>query len=443
MEQDLDVNSTDRRSVSVLQLPDESPVEGGRLRLRTLVLLRWIAIAGQTVAIVVVKFGLEYELPLALCLTVIGVSAASNMLLTLGRPPRTRLGSRDAAMLLGFDVIQLAVLLFLTGGLANPFAVLILAPVTVSATILSRRTTVVLLLLVFACVTLLAFQHWPLPWQPGALDLPFAYLLGIWTALSVAAVFVSIYVWSVAEEARRMSNALAETQASLAREQRVSALGGLAAAAAHELGSPLATIAVVAKELSLEVSADSPLAEDIALLLGQSDRCREILKSLTQRPGLQHGELDVSRLTLTSLAETAAAAHRDERVVLALRRADEASGDEPSVPGGPGVVHGVGNLIQNAVQFARTRVDIEVTWDAAGARIVISDDGPGFPSPLLTALGEPYVSGRESDSRHMGLGIFIALTLLERTGASLVFANRGGAEVSITWPCVGDRDSMS
>ncbi len=437
------MNSTDRRLMSIVQLPSELPVEGGRLRLRTLVLLRWIAIAGQTAAIVVVKFGLGYELPLALCLTVIGVSAASNMLLTLGCPPRTRLGNRDAALLLGFDVSQLAVMLFLTGGLANPFAVLILAPVTVSATILTRRTTVALLLLAVACVTLLAFQHWPLPWQPNALELPFAYLLGIWTALLVAAVFVSIYVWSVAEEARRMSNALAETQVSLAREQRVSALGGLAAAAAHELGSPLGTIAVVAKELSLEVPAASPFAEDITLILKQSDRCREILKSLTQRSGLQHGELDVSRLTLTSLAETAAAAHRDERVALALRRADESTGEEPLVPGGPSVVHGVSNLIQNAFQFARARVDIEVAWDDAGARMVISDDGPGFPGSLLTSLGEPYVSGRESDSDHMGLGIFIALTLLEHTGASVVFANRGGAEVSITWPQVSDRVSKT
>ena len=438
------MDADDDRSLSAAQSPGELPVEGGRLRLRTLVLVRWIAIAGQSTAIVVVNFGLGYALPLALCLTVIGVSAATNLLLTFGRPPRTRLGNRDAALLLGFDVVQLAVLLFLTGGLANPFAVLILAPVTVSATILSRRTTVLLLLLAFACVTLLAFQHWPLPWQPRAIDLPFAYLVGIWTALSVTAVFASIYVWSVAEEARRMSNALAETQASLAREQRVSALGGLAAAAAHELGSPLATIAVVAKELSLEVPAGSPLAEDVALLLSQSDRCREILTSLAQRPNLQRGEIDVSRLTLSALAETAAAPHRDAGVALVIRRADGATGDEPLVPGGPGVVHGVGNLIQNAVQFARRRVEIEVTWDQAGARMVISDDGPGFPSALLTSLGEPYVSGREkSDSGHMGLGIFIALTLLERVGASLVFANRGGAEVSITWPHTSDRESMS
>ena len=362
------------------------------------------------------------------------MSALSNLLLTFGRPHRTRLGNRDAALLLGFDVIQLAVLLFLTGGLANPFAVLILAPVTVSATILSRGTTVILLLLAFVCITILAFEHWPLPWQQGGLDLPFTYLLGIWTALSVAAVFVSNYVWSVAEEARRMSNALAETQASLAREQRVSALGGLAAAAAHELGSPLATIAVVAKELSLEVPADSPLAEDVALLLGQSDRCREILKSLAQRPGLQPGDDDVSRLTLTSLAETAASAHRDDRVALEIRRAENISDDEPLVQAGPDVVHGVGNLIQNAVQFAQTRVDIELSWDHAGARMVINDDGPGFAGPLLTTLGEPYISGRTNDSGHMGLGIFIAHTLLERTGASLMFANRLGAEVSITWP---------
>ncbi len=412
--------------------------DGSRLRLHTLILVRWIAVVGQSVAILVVHFGLGYKLPLALSLVVIGLLAISNIFLSLARPARTRLGNRDGALLLGFDVIQLAALLYLTGGLANPFAILILAPVSVSATILSRGTTVLLLLLAVSCVTVLAFYHRLLPWGPGGFELPFTYLLGIWTALSVAAVFVSLYVWSVAEEARRMSNALVEAQVSLAREQRVSALGGLAAAAAHELGSPLATIAVIAKELSREVRPESDLADDVALLLGQSERCRDILASLSQRSSIRDGDDRRSSLALTSLVSEAADLHDDSRVIVEVRTAENFHEVEPLMQYGPEVLHGIGNLIQNAVQFAHTTVNIWVEWDNTVAQIVISDDGPGFPGSVLSSLGEPYVSGRPNDSSHMGLGIFIARTLLERTGASLSFANGIGAEVSITWQREGD-----
>lgn len=424
-----------RRQPPLAVAHPRSVIGGGRLRLRTLVLIRWIAAGGQTATVLAVHFGLGFELPLLPCMAAIAMSAISNLVLMQRVPGRARLGTRDAAILLGFDVVQLGVLLFLTGGLQNPFTVLISAPVIISATILSRDATIALTLLALAAITVLAFVHRPLPWGPESLVLPLRYTLGIWTALSVSTVFMATYVWSVAEEARRMSDALAETQASLAREQRLSALGGLAAAAAHELGSPLATIAVVARELSREVPPDSPIAEDVALLQSQSDRCAKILTSIARRPEAAGGQ-PFERMPLSALLEDVARPYRTERVrieVLVERR-DDPQDEEPEVARSPAVLHGLGNLIQNAAQFAASRVLLTIHLAAEKVSIAIADDGPGFPAPVLLSIGEPYISTRAGDGEHMGLGVFIAHTLLERTGASLKFRNRGGAEVIVTWP---------
>lgn len=259
----------------------------GRISLRTLVTIRWIAVAGQAVTLVTVHFVLGYRLPLLPAFGVVACSALLNIFLILHRQAATRLSERDAALYLGYDTLQLAALLYLTGGLQNPFAILILAPITVAATILSQRPVIGLSGLAVAAITALAIWHMPLPWpggQPPVFPLPLVF--GTWTALTLATLFIALYTWSVAQEARRLRDAVAATQLALAREQQVSAVGSLAAAAAHELGSPLATIAVVAKELARELPSDSPYAEDAALLVSQSERCRKILAQLTQ----QHDE---------------------------------------------------------------------------------------------------------------------------------------------------------
>jgi two-component system sensor histidine kinase RegB len=420
----------------------------GRLRLRTLVLIRWIAVVGQTLTVLAVHFGLEYSLPLVACLTVIAATAVSNLLLYVLMPLRARLADRDSMLLLGFDVLQLSVLLYLTGVLENPFAILIVAPVTVSATILSRGPTLGLIVLAVACITLLALFHAPLPWSPGGLSLPGNYALGIWTSLAVASVFIATYVWSVADEARRMSDALAETQVRLTREQNLTALGGLAAAAAHELGSPLATIAVVAKELSRDVPPDSEFAEDVALLISQSNRCREILAGLDQRTIIE-GHEAFARAPLSVLVEHAGDPYRADDIALEIvfenadgtdcdpqggapQDGDMQNSSEPTAPDGPELAYGLGNLIQNAMQFARSRVALRLYWDDDLVRVTISDDGPGFSNAVFASLGEPYISSRGGE--HMGLGFFIAQTLLERGGASLEIRNRNGAEVVIQWP---------
>jgi two-component system sensor histidine kinase RegB len=419
---------SDRRRSAIARL--------GRLRVGTLILIHWIAVGGQAVAVLTVRFGMGYELPLAACFSVIAVSAVSNGWLAYRRAPRARLGDREAALVLGFDLVQLAALLYLTGGLHNPFSILILAPVTVSATILSRNATAALVALAIASISVLGLWHLPLPWDPpGKLLHPPTYLLGMWAGLSVAAVFISSYVWSVAEEARKMSAAFAETRQALAREQRFAAVGGLAAAAAHDLGSPLATIAVVAGELSRTVPPDSEFTEDIQLLISQSNRCGDILAELSRRPG-EMGGMPFERAPLSALIEEAVKPHERgrENIELDFGRDPRDESAEPEIARSPEILLAIGTLIQNAVQFANGKVEVTIAWSAEETEISILDDGPGFPHDVLMAIGEPYVSSRRDEEGHMGLGIFIAQTLLERTGASISFANDNGAEVVIRWP---------
>jgi two-component system sensor histidine kinase RegB len=413
-----------------------------------LVLARWIAVFGQTVTILFVYFALGYGLPIALALAAVGASAVLNIAVTLRYPISKRLSDREAVLYLAYDTLQLAVLLFLTGGLHNPFSVLMLAAVTISATILSVRSTIWLGALFLVCVSILMFFHLPLPWSGGDHELSHIYVFGIWTALVVGMVFFSIYALRVAEEGRRMSDALTETQMALAREQRISAVGGLAAAAAHELGTPLGTMALIAKEMSRELPADSPHAEDLRLLISQSDRCRDILARLTLSPQNQGGS-PFFRLPLTTMVESAARPHQREGVSVTVetdpantpQREGTMGGQDPDrieppiVPHSLEVVHGLENLIENAVDFANSWVSINVGWSKSEVRLEITDDGPGFSRDILGALGEPYISTRR-DAGGMGLGVFIAKTLLERTGADVAFGNRhdGGARIVITWP---------
>jgi two-component system sensor histidine kinase RegB len=411
---------------------------GGRVRLRTLILIRWVAIVGQLTALLVVHFGLRYQVPLLATLAAVAISVVVNVWATVGRRSPERLGDRAAAFYLAYDLLQLGVLLYLTGGLHNPFAVLILAPVIVSATVLSRFSTIALSVLALAVIVVLALDHLPLPWANGAFSLAPLFIFGLAAALGLSVVFIAGYVFSLAEEARRMSGALAASYMALDREQRLSALGALAAATAHRLGSPLGTIAVVSKELARELPADSPHRADAELLLSESERCRTILAELSTRP--EAGE-PLQRMPLAALVETAAAPYQSNRIRLVVDSqpevGTESSGAAPQAPPSPELRHGLGNLLQNAIEFARTEVRVIVRWDDRHIRLVIRDDGPGFDPGLLDHLGEPYLSGgtqgRTGDP--MGLGVFIAQTLLDRTGARLSFGNsqNGGGEVTIVW----------
>jgi len=415
--------------------PAEPRTAFDRISLRRLVLIRSVAVSGQAVTLLTVHFLLGFKLPLLPALIVVGCSVLLNLGALLYHRAGTRLGETAAGLYLGYDTLQLAILLYLTGGLENPFSILMLAPVTVAATALSQRPVIILAALAVAAITVLGLMHDPLPWRGSS---PFAFppdlVLGIWVALVIAISFIGGYTLSVAQEARRLRDAVAATQLALAREQRVSAVGALAAAAAHELGSPLATIAVVAKELVRELPADSPHAEDAALLLSQSERCRHILAELAHQPE-EDGSSPYTSLPISALVEAAGIPYHDARIRLIFATTGGPEDDEPLVQRSPEIMHGLNNLVQNAVQFARHEVSVTIFWDRETVTVEIADDGPGFPPHLLGRLGEPYLSTRAGDQDHMGLGIFIAQSLLERSGATLNFDNLidGGAHVVISW----------
>jgi two-component system sensor histidine kinase RegB len=414
-----------------------------RLRLDTLVRLRWLAVIGQSVAVAGVHFGLGFQLPFGACFVLIAASAWLNLALRVRYPASHRLSDNAATFLLAFDVAQLAALLFLTGGLQNPFSLLFLAPVLISATALTPQRPLALGLLVVACATALALFHLPLPWRPGEqLALPFLFVAGVWTAILLGAGFTGIYAWRVAEEARQLAQALAATELVLAREQHISQIDGLAAAAAHELGTPLATIALVAKELSKRLSDNAELAEDVTLLREQVERCRGILGQLTSRGEEQDGEF-LERITLMHLVEELVDPMRGIGVGIRVGRKGE--GPPPRVRRNAGLVYGLTNLLDNAVDFAQDEAAVEAGWDERTVWIEIRDDGPGFPGDVLLRLGEPYVTTRGSDKRGPdeeaaghGLGVFIAKTLIERTGATLTLTNGPspdiGAIARVAWP---------
>jgi two-component system sensor histidine kinase RegB len=417
---------------------------GGRIRTRTLTAIRWVAIGGQLAALVVADTWFEVRIPLLPVGLLIGLSVAVNLASAYLSRRRAWLAEGPAAAFLGFDLLQLAGLLALTGGLANPFAVLILAPVTVSASVLSARSTAGLAALAVILETLLAIWHRPLPWFGQGLVFDPLLLGGIWCGLVLATLFMAVYVGSLAAERRGLGEALSVTELALSREQRLTALGGLAAAVAHELGSPLNTILLVTRELAREVPADAPWRADLELLVEESERCRRLLAELSQRSDEADAEADdpFRRLPASSLVEIAAEPFQHEGARLEIQR--QGSGAEPQLPHDPALLHGLGTLLQNALQFAQSRVVVRISWDERELRLTIADDGPGFAPDVLSRLGEPYLDagaetprpGARPEESHMGLGVFIAQTLLARSGARLTFGNApaGGAEVAISWP---------
>lgn len=406
-----------------------------RVRLRTLIMLRWLAIIGQTAAVLFVRYGLDVEFPLDWALVAVAVSVVLNLGLAARRSQELA-KEWEAAALLAYDAVQLAVLLALTGGLQNPFVFLFIAPVAVSATVLRPAVTAVLAALTFVCVGVISVWRLPLPWpEGGSFELPALYQMGLAAAVLVGLAFTSVYAWRVAAEEERLNIALAAVQAVLAREQTLSALGGLAAAAAHELGTPLATIHLVAKEMARDTSPDDPRAEDVQLLVSQSERCRAILAQLSARR--EQGDVMIQRAPIRALLEEIAAPHEGLGAEIVI---DAQGAGSLEVRRMPEIVHALGGIVENAVGFASERVDLIARWDAESVEITVRDDGPGFAPGVLGRLGEPYLTQRDKEGAAggLGLGFFIAKTLLERTGAKLEMRNRKppneGAVVKVGWP---------
>lgn len=405
------------------------------IRLRTLIHLRWIAIFGQSVAVAVALL-IGAHLMLTPVLVVIGLAMILNLVLML-RPDR-RIPAAEAAWQLGFDLAQIAALLSLTGGLLNPFALLLLAPVTVAATALPGRQLAALGLATFIMVSMAAFFARPLSFSDrGLVVLGDPLLVGSWFAIIIGALFFAFYARTVTAEIAATSDALFAARMALEREQKLQHLGGVIAAAAHEMGTPLATIKLISSELAAEIGEALPdredLAEDMGLLRQSADRCGTILRSMGSAG---RDDLLIRSAPLRQVLEEAAGPHGDRGIRIRIETPD----DQPTILRDAALIHGLRNLIQNAVDFARIEVLIEARIDAREIRLRIADDGPGFPPALLPRIGSPFLTTRpRSEERRgyegMGLGLFIAKTLLERSGAVVRFANRQrGAQVTVTWP---------
>ncbi len=424
------------------------------IRLRTLVLLRWWAIAGQLAALLVAQHVLQLSLLTGLCYLAVGASVITNVIATFVYPENKRLSERQTFSIVLFDMLQLAFLLYLTGGLHNPFSILIVGPVTVSAAALSTRSSVFLGLMAILITSILTRFHISLRTADGEiLRVPDMFLFGNWGAIVIAVAFLGVYSRRLVSEVHAMSEALQATQMALAREQKLTDLGGVIAAAAHELGTPLATIKLTSSELAEELYENEELREDALLIRAQADRCRDILQSMGQAG---KDDLHLRRAPLIAVVEEAANPHRDrgKDIIFDGGALALALGTQPTVLRRPEVIHGLRNLIQNAVDFADDKVWIDCLWTENEITIRIMDDGRGYPAHLLGRIGEPFMrhrSGRNSTRRPeyegMGLGLFIAKTLLERSGADLSFANgpesfagqdgfseRTGAFVEVTWP---------
>ena len=412
---------------------------GDWIRLITLTHLRWLAVFGQLVAVLVGYYILNLDFDLFICLGLILLSSALNSITTMYFPKTKRLSEYQNMLVLLYDLLQLGFMLFFTGGLTNPFSVLILAPVIISATVLNLKFTVLLGISAGTIITFLSEFYIPLKYQSGVvLEPPYLLLIGNWLALSIAILFIAVYSRRVATETFSMSQALQAMQMALEREQRLTSLGGIVAAAAHELGTPLATIKLASTELQHGFSDMKELNQDLDLISKQVDRCKDILSNIGRR-----GKEDIflRNMPIMIILQEAAEHYLDKnkRVVFSLN--DKVGKDledfnkDPQllIARKPELIYGLRNIIQNAVDFSNDSVWLDVKYDKNTVTFQISDDGEGFPIHLLGRLGEPFLIEGVGEKyfdisrphyEGMGLGLFIAKTLLEHLGGIVSFKNR-------------------
>ena len=409
-------------------------IQASSIRVGVILNIRWATIVAEIFIIAIFRYVLAFPIDLLPIAITILISFGINFYFGTTRYHSEWLREKEVFRILVLDLLVLALILYFTGGSDNPFILLLLIPSTIGVTILTLRNSVLLTILVILCNSLLTHYHMPLPWPDSVGPaIPTLYIFCTWLSINLAALFISVYSWQIAADARLMNSALNETQLALLREKRISALGALAASAAHELGSPLSTIAVIARELSHEISTDSPIYPDIELLISETIRCRDILTMLSNRP---ETEVMFEHITASHLIMELGELQKknySRQLIVTRHCTDESS--EPELPNRPEFLHGLENLIKNAFQFAETKVVVTISWTLTHLVIVIGDDGPGFSPSILSRIGEPYLSSRTGEKGHMGLGIFIATTLLQRSKATIFFANKhyGGAEVRIHW----------
>ena len=405
---------------------------------KTLVILRWIAIIGQFSAITLVYFYLNLDFPILIAFAVLFLGFLSNLYLQFGIRSIT-LRDFYSSVFLVYDLIQLSALLYLTGGISNPFSILMIIPTIVSSTLLSMGTTIILGILTIIFLFLLSIFHYPLPGiHDHSITFPKLYLTGYFLAIIVGLVFLSYFGIRFSGESKRRSDAINKVQQVIAKEYELESLGGQAAAAAHSLGTPLATISVVASELKKELGEKNEHSKDIDLMISQTKRCGEILKKISKKQ-IKDDEF-FSKTRLEDLLSELISSFK-ETSSKHIKLESEHDKNKISFQRSPEIIYGLRNFIGNAVKFSKTKVEIILSSNKKDIEILIKDDGPGFPADVIEILGEPYIKSKSpeiNENAGTGLGTFLGKTLLERRGAKLSFLNdknNKGASVKIFWEC--------
>ena len=402
----------------------------------TLTILRYIAIIGQFIAINVVFFYLNLEFPIKASLIVVFIGLLTNIYLQF-KVKANQLKDTYASLFLLYDLFQLAILLYLTGGIFNPFSILLIIPAIVSSTFLSMGTTIILGFI--TSLILFTLTHYYLP-LPGLLvenfEVPTFYKFGILISILIGLIFLSYFGIRFAGETKKRSEALNKLQEVIAKEYELESLGGQAAAAAHSLGTPLATIAVVAKELKKEIGDNKDVSKDIDLLISQTKRCSEILKQISKKQIEE--DIFLSSIKLEDLLEEIIDSFKET----SSKKIELVSNDDNNkinIERTPEIIYGLRNFIGNAVKFSKSRVKINLMSDLEKIEIKINDDGPGIPDDIIKKIGEPYIKSKSAElnsNSGLGLGTFLGKTLLEKQGAKLLFRRNndlGGALVIISW----------
>ena len=403
---------------------------------KTLIILRWIAIIGQLTAINLVYFYLELEFPVLIAHVVVFIGLITNLILQF-RIRSIQLKDRYASLFLIWDLIQLTLLLYLTGGISNPFSILMIVPTIVSSTFLSMGTTIILGILTIAFLFLLTIFHHPLPGiHDGVVSFPKLYLIGYFLAIIVGLIFLSYFGIGFAGESKRRTDAVNKLQQVIAKEYELESLGGQAAAAAHSLGTPLATISVTASELKKEIGNDKEISKDVDLIISQTKRCGEILKQISKKQ--IKDDLFLKNISLENLLDEILESFK-ETSSKDIKVSPIHDVNKVNFKRTPELVYGLRNFIGNAVKFSKSTVKIEILSNDEIVQVSINDDGPGFPEDIVEVLGEPYIRSKSTNVKSnagTGLGTFLGKTLLERQAAHLLFSQDkelGGASVIITW----------
>ena len=402
----------------------------------TLTILRYIAIFGQFIAVNLVFFYYDLQFPLKESYIIILVGLITNLFLQF-RVKVNQLKDSYASLFLLYDLFQLSSLLYLTGGIFNPFSILIIIPTIVSSTFLSMGTTIILGVITSFLLFILSFIYLPLPGlEKNFFEVPTYYKHGILIAILIGLIFLSYFGIRFAGETKKRSEALRKLQEVISKEYELESLGGQAAAAAHSLGTPLATISVVAKELKKELGDDKEVSKDIDLLISQTKRCSEILKQISKKQ--IKDDIFLSSIKFEDLLEEIISSFKEtssKDIDLLI----ENDNNKIAIQRTPEIIYGLRNFIGNAVKFSKSRVKINLSSDKKTIEIRINDDGPGIPEDVIQKMGEPYIKSKSkelSSNSGLGLGTFLGKTLLERQGAKLIFRRNselGGALVILSW----------